>query len=153
MGGGGENRGARPRAALPAFRARDFFAEAQAAEESLLLPVAADSCAPIKQATGFPSLLTGLLKTSAAASNEPEPQVGASPASGGIMAQIERRLADRPPPQVGDDDENGLGSLIDSMIDEEESRLCAPRQGAPRHRCCRRRVAGMHPSAARDAAA
>ena len=43
------------------------------------------------------------------------------------MAQIERRLADRPPPQVGDDDENGLGSLIDSMIDEEESRLCAPR--------------------------
>ena len=103
MRGGGDRRGGpRPRAALPAFRACDFFAEAQAAEESLLLPVAADSCAPIKHATGFPSLLTGLLETSAAASNEPEPQVGTSPASGGIMAQIERRLADRPP-QIGEE--------------------------------------------------
>ena len=116
-----------PRAALPTFRARDFFAEAQAAEESLLLPVAADSCAPIKQATGFPVLLTGLLKTpAAAASDDHEPQVG-TPASGGIMAQIQRRLSDRPPPHVGDDEEDGLGSLIDGVIDQEESRLYAPR--------------------------
>ena len=116
-----------PRASLPTFRARDFFAEAQAAEESLLLPVAADSCAPIKHATGFPSLLTGLLTPAAAASDDHEPQVGAPSASGGIMAQIQRRLSDRPPPQVADDEENGLGSLIDGVIHQEESRLYAPR--------------------------
>eukprot|EP00964_Phaeocystis_antarctica_P133326 scaffold97527_cov79-Phaeocystis_antarctica.AAC.2 len=43
------------------------------------------------------------------------------------MAQIQRRLSDRPPPHVGDDEEDGLGSLIDGVIDQEESRLYAPR--------------------------
>ena len=117
-----------PRVVLPVFRARDFFAEAQAAEERLLLPVAADSCVPIKQATGFPMLIR-LLKTPpqvGAAGDGHEPQVGAPPASRGIMAQVHRKLSDRPPPQVGGE-ENGLGSLIDGVIAQEESRLYAPR--------------------------
>ena len=122
-----------PAPSLPAFRARDYHAEAQAAQARLLLS-SVDIDAPVKPVAGLASLLKGSLRASASAeAAQPPPPTPAPPPLGAppavdVMTKVQDALAAWPW-ALGDesDEEEPRPTLLEGVVAGEERRLCAPR--------------------------